>query len=196
MNWWVAAILVALASVLFALRQNPVKDTRWQNDGTYNVDTDFCNIERLPLLSRRDFLMKVAGKRPIIFRDDKIAQRNLKFREMVDRDTLLNNMRDKYVKLSSSNSYSHARMDSTLGEYLEKHILTHAKNTMSNETWYFFGENYDKHWKDLNTHYEVPPFPGSAPPVSLPPALSFGIGGRGSGVAFHFHGQSLLSTQL
>ena len=186
-HFWGGGVLAALAVLAAIYITNAQNDDRWKGE-QYNIDTEFCNIERLHLVSRRHFLMKIAGKRPVIFRDPEIKRRNSRFTQLVSRDSLLSQMRDMPMKLSSSNSYSHARKKSTVGEYLDKHILTHEKATRSNETWYFFGENYDDHWKQLNKKYAVPPFPGSEPPVERPPALSFGIGGRGSGVAFHFHG--------
>lgn len=55
------------------------------------------------------------------------------------------------------------------------------------ETFYFFGDNDVTEWKDLFDKYNLPP-------LSLPlhtHALSFGLGGQGTGVPFHFHGPGI-----
>eukprot|EP00611_Tribonema_gayanum_P022364 TRINITY_DN4471_c0_g1_i4.p1 TRINITY_DN4471_c0_g1~~TRINITY_DN4471_c0_g1_i4.p1 ORF type:complete len:130 (+),score=41.20 TRINITY_DN4471_c0_g1_i4:480-869(+) len=46
-----------------------------------------------------------------------------------------------------------------------------------------FGENFGAEWRDLYAHYTIP---STFTPAQA--ALSFGVGGFGSGVAFHMHG--------
>mmetsp|Transcript_29650 Transcript_29650/g.71741 ORF Transcript_29650/g.71741 Transcript_29650/m.71741 type:complete len:512 (-) Transcript_29650:66-1601(-) len=86
---------------------------------------------------------------------------------------------------------------------------TVSPDTRSNETWYLFGETYSDEWKRLLRHYELPPCQAcirdntyddydddngdeSQSQTTLPThgsaALSFGIGGKGSGVQWHVHG--------
>jgi hypothetical protein len=58
------------------------------------------------------------------------------------------------------------------------------KVTLFSETFYFFGDNDVEEWKPMFDKYVEPP-------LKLPmhsPAISFGLGGQGTGVPFHFHG--------
>ena len=103
--------------------------------------------------------------------------------------------------LSSSNSFSEHRRTVTLRQYLYETIQNPVTpNQKANETWYFFGETYSLPWKELLRGYELPPCQACIREVekndditmSFSPgaavALSFGMGGIGSGVQWHVHG--------
>jgi hypothetical protein len=182
------AVIMLVAGMLynFGLSSTPVvteasTSSRWLENGRYNLDTEYCNIKRIGEVSFTDFLHKYIGRRPVILRLS--ASRSANFTALVDRTSMLERMGEKRLKLSSSNSYSHDRKSVTVREYFEQHLPSHETSEMSNETWYFFGDNYDQHWTELEKFYKLPPYPGTQRT-----ALSFGVGGRGSGVAFHFHG--------
>jgi hypothetical protein len=92
------------------------------------------------------------------------------------------------VVLSSSNSYSHGKIDSTLGDYLNNILkMENAdKNStlLANETYYLFGFNEKGIFKELNQLYASPPCHLCEKAGAKTP----GIGGKNSGVSFHFHG--------
>jgi ribosomal protein L16 Arg81 hydroxylase len=145
----------------------------------------FCNIPKVHVaedqeLKDSDF--------PVVYvmpRDEQGRLHNYEFSEMVQRDFLLQHYGDEEVILSSSNSYSHGRHSSTLHDYIESLAtmsLSAYRETKSNETHYLFGGNYQPAFVQLYSHYRRPPHPRSGEA-----ALSFGIGGTGSGVAFHIH---------
>lgn len=98
---------------------------------------------------------------------------------------------DSPVVLSSSNAYSHDKTYSTLREYIDHFLptnLTDSRDASSslpaNETFYLFGNNVDGVWKELSDHYRPPPCLGCAQAS----AVTLGLGGKHSGVSFHFHG--------
>jgi hypothetical protein len=92
------------------------------------------------------------------------------------------------VILSSSNSYSHGKVSSTLGDYLDNilNIETTNQNSqlLANETYYLFGHNYEGIFKVLSDLYVDPP----CHLCDKAGAKTPGIGGKNSGVSFHFHG--------
>lgn len=109
------------------------------------------------------------------------------------------NLRDQFghtkVTLSSSNAFSHGRLDSTLGMYL-KTISNHSQSDSAdlvdtfdalpaNQVYYLFGGNYDGVWRDITNMYRVRSC-GSM--CEIAGAKTPGIGGENSGVSFHFHG--------
>lgn len=107
---------------------------------------------------------------------------------------------DTPVVLSSSNTYSHGRIDSTLREYLENilsqlllpvgDVLSDSTVTLpsskllANESYYLFGNNYQGIWGELSDLYQSPP----CYLCDKAGAKTIGIGGKKSGVSFHFHG--------
>jgi hypothetical protein len=58
-------------------------------------------------------------------------------------------------------------------------------NQLSNETWYLFGETYSKEWTTFLHSYRLPKCHTCTRALT---ALTFGIGGAGSGVQWHVHG--------
>jgi Cupin-like domain len=133
--------------------------------------------------------------------------RNEAFRRLVDRDTIVDFFPKNFnVTLSSSNSFSEHRRTISLVQYIDE-IVTNSSSSSSghdddggvlshdvraNETWYLFGETFSDDWKRLLRHYVLPPCQACIREDDDPSgpfaALSFGIGGRGSGVQWHVHG--------
>lgn len=149
------------------------------------VDDSVCNIARIDLSGVRpppNVFDVIDGRTPVVL--DFGADHNDRFRSLVERDALLGGpLSEIPVRLSSSNSYSHGSLLSTLGEYVGEIMPEQARGTRSNETFYLFGDFHRAEaWEPLLREYEEPPSPcaGEA-------ALSFGVGGVGSGVSFHFH---------
>lgn len=146
---------------------------------------------------------------------DTTRRRNQLFRHLSQEDRILESFPPNFtVTLSSSNSFSEHRRKIPLVQYLSElkdsvdryrhhqssspHDHEYATimqtisdatqkeaSSLSNETWYLFGETYSPEWKAFLKNYELPIclacFPDSV-------ALSFGIGNCGSGVQWHVHG--------
>lgn len=99
---------------------------------------------------------------------------------------------DFRVTLSSSNSFSEHRRTVTLSQYINETVSTEVMpRHLSNETWYLFGETYSEEWQKMLNDYCYPPCQTCTKELS---ALSFGIGGRGSGVQWHTHGPGFSQT--
>ena len=134
-------------------------DDRWLADGTYNFDTSYCNIPRVGNVSRHEFATRIMGKTPAILKLNRT--RNTEFAERTARSTLLDDMGSQRVVISAQNSYSHLRIKTTLREYFEKWVPEQENAENSNMTYYFFGENFDEHWEQLNRLYRAPPLPST-----------------------------------
>ncbi|KAG0710377.1 Craniofacial development protein 2 [Chionoecetes opilio] len=92
------------------------------------------------------------------------------------RSTLLEDYGHMAVRLSSANSYSYQKLDTTLLHYCHTHLHPQSLNNLGNETFYLFGDNTRDEWEDLLEVYNKPAY-------FLPshfPALSFGIAGTGN----------------
>jgi Cupin-like domain len=140
-----------------------------------------CTIERITGASSNSVLRK--SNQPYIWQLSEGW--NAEFAEKVTAAALLETHAAANVVLSSSNSYSKDRAVSTFASYLDSlQAQQHTTNsTSATETWYMFGENFSTQWKSLEQQYRLPP--GTDMYTA---SLSFGIGGYGSGVAFHTHG--------
>ena len=165
-----------------------------------------CNIHKMSLTR----LLKEYGKhglpplyeKPIIIRYDfeKNASdtKYIEYMRFLQKTSLTNITHtmgeDFMVELSSSNSYSSHRKKTSLKAYVEDMEETIA-DQKSNETWYLFGETHSAEWRSkLLEHYQqhlLPPCQTCNADLS---ALSFGIGGMGSGVQWHFHGPGFSET--
>ena len=178
---------VGMPAVSLSVGSAAADDDRWLPDGSYNFDTTYCDIKRVGRVSRRDFVMKVMGKVPAIITIDDDANAEMVARTA--RARILADLGDRRVIISAQNSYSTERIKTTVKEYFEQYLPQQEHAADSNTTYYFFGENFDAHWEALNAHYVRPNLPSAESKYT---ALSFGIGGRGSGVAFHFHGPAMV----
>jgi len=109
------------------------------------------------------------------------------FSERASMENITNQFpRNFQITLSSSNSFSANRRTISLEQYLketgETQVLPHQ---LSNQTWYLFGETFTKEWKQFLSYYTLPKCVAC---IRDRVALSFGIGGAGSGVQWHTHG--------
>jgi ribosomal protein L16 Arg81 hydroxylase len=169
---WLAARLVD-ATVLAAAAAAVASSTQLENSP--------CTIERITGASSNSVLPR--SDQPYIWQLSEGW--NADFTEKVTAAALLETHAAASVVLSSSNSYSKDRAVSTFQSYVDSmQAQQHATNGSSaTETWYMFGENFSTQWKELEQQYRLPP--GTDMHTA---SLSFGIGGYGSGVAFHTHG--------
>ncbi|KAA0152963.1 hypothetical protein FNF27_00061 [Cafeteria roenbergensis] len=143
-----------------------------------------CNIEQVDLLSVAMFRELFKGRKPVVFRAGDGA-----FRNETTRQALLAEYGSIDVTLSSSNSFSAGRMDTTLGDYIESFMMEQGPDSRANESWYLFGDTRGPEWLRLQSQYQ--------PPLDGPlddPAVSLGLGGLGSGVSFHTHGPAFAET--
>ncbi|CAF0834659.1 unnamed protein product [Brachionus calyciflorus] len=159
-----------------------------------------CNIPIVTEpISQREFLDKYAFTSPVIFRfSEQITSKNKLFQEKCQLENLKTYYGDKYVTVSSANTYSYKRYSMKLNDYLDQHIIPLSKKNVrpelkyGNETWYFFGENNFTEWKSLFDLYQKPNY-------WLPKhthAYSFGIAAFYTGVPFHFHGPVFAETMV
>jgi len=153
------------------------------------VNPGECNIPVIDgqTMTNKKFLKEFAYNVPIVIRD---ATDNSVFRALCQRDRIIEDWGWTTVKLSSANSYSYEKRDVSMKHYCEHMIKPQRKDTLANETFYFFGDNNIEEWESFFENYKLPPF-------NLPlhyPALSFGLAGPGTGVPFHFHGPGFAET--
>lgn len=153
-----------------------------------DVEQGPCNIpiEADPI-TQEEFLEKYAFKSPVVFRRSKADKdRNRLFKEKCELANLATEYGDKYVTVSSANTYSYKRYSMKLNDYLTKYIAPFDKErnqpklAYGNETWYFFGENNLTEWNSLFELYERPNY-------NIPKhehAYSFGIAAFYTGVCF------------
>jgi hypothetical protein len=110
-------------------------------------------IETEPI-SQKDFEEKYAYTSPVVFRrSDKEKDRNKIFQEKCQLDNLMSEYGNKYVTVSTANTYSYKKFSMKFSDYMNKYVLNHDENMpklkYGNETWYFFGENNLTEWKSL-----------------------------------------------
>lgn len=152
-----------------------------------------CNIEKVDLEvylgGFSDFLIP---SRPLIFvmNSSTYSSRNELLSRLVQRESLTRNFSNEEVILSSSNSYSHAQKRMSLGSYLSGLSSARLDHRDANEDFYLFGNNYQAFWRRIEELYSLPP----CRHCRRAGALALGIGGRGSGVAFHMHGPGFSET--
>lgn len=164
----------------------------------HQIENGPCNIPVLTVpISKKEFLDKYAFTSPVIFRfSEQEMSKNQKFQQKCQLDNLKKEFGDKYVTVSSANTYSYKRYSMKLANYLEDFILPYDKIKnrpelqYGNETWYFFGENNITEWKSLLDLYQRPTYelPGHTH------VYSFGIARFYTGVPFHFHGPVFAET--
>lgn len=143
-----------------------------------------CSVEQVDRLSVAMFRDLYKGRKPVVFKAGDGA-----FQNETTREALLAEYSSIDVTLSSSNSFSAGRMDTTLGDYIESFMMEQGPDSRANESWYLFGDTRGPEWQRLQGMYQ--------PPLDGPlddPAVSLGLGGLGSGVSFHTHGPAFAET--
>jgi dipeptidase E len=165
-----------------------IENVSWDPKATHP-----CTIERLSMTELKAKYDDKGGLPPLhpfplVITDGMGSNRNEKFRDLTQFDTIAKSFPDDFdVTLSSSNSFSEHRSTIPFAQYL-KEVVTNrtTPDQKSNETWYLFGETYSLEWKQLLRNYEIPPCQACKNDDLV--ALAFGIGNSGSGVQWHVHG--------
>jgi len=170
------------------------KQRKWK----WDIDKEHpCNIPKITFSQLlQDYgvsgLPTSEYSKPIIIlqnkNDTKSTYINKKFKEMTTYDSLLNHFGPNFeITLSSSNSFSDFRKTISLQQYLDHYVVSKETypDQLSNETWYFFGETFTSEWNKFLDYYKLPPCTNCMPEYA---ATSFGIGNKGSGIQWHFHG--------
>jgi hypothetical protein len=148
-----------------------------------------CMAEELRPFDSDAFWRRLRGRVPFV--TDAAGEGQKKLREEMRREALLGaDWREVPVLLSSANSYSQGRRESSLGEYIEG-LRTQELDTPANASWYLFGDTRGGRWDELEQLYALP---GDS--ARDDPMLSIGIGGKYSGVSFHTHGPAWGETVI
>ncbi|KAL6053868.1 jmjC domain-containing protein 8 [Balamuthia mandrillaris] len=212
-RWWFASVLVALLLVVASASPSPALcDTTGSSvnvtattaveaayscnatgstceDGEgeegweqpFEIDSEVCTIERRHGLSVGEFRRVYEEQKPVIVVG---VSDNSLFKSLASVERLLADYGNYTVILSSSNTFSYEKKESTLAEYIKERMKPQDLQTLANETFYHFGDNDHQAWEPLFDHYVLPPYV----PATQQASLSFGLGGWGSGVPLHKHG--------
>jgi hypothetical protein len=141
-----------------------------------------CNIERVSTLSRYKFEQVYNSRKPVIV--EMGLEPNAHFRRMVAKENLLSEFGKIKIMLGSANAYTRGVRESTLGEYIQD-IKEQDLSRTGKATEYLFGNTHGPEWDELLKHYEHPPLERASGDYTT---LSYGMGGKLSGVPFHGHG--------
>ncbi|CAM9565337.1 unnamed protein product [Chrysoparadoxa australica] len=145
-----------------------------------------CNLPRVKLSNGMSIPL---GGEPVIY--EMGPDWNKSFAAAVAKEQLLYDMGDIETVLTGSDTWSSGRVSTSLREYVaslrgSERGLEEEKEEGAEQASgmpYLFGDNHGGLWDTLVMGYERPPCQGVESA-----ALSFGIGGYGSGVGFHSHG--------
>lgn len=145
-----------------------------------------CTVDRLPMTEP----LPTPRNRPVVFYPPKKAElRNAAFKSLVGKEALSRRLGSETVKLTSSNAFSDGETEMLLRDYIEDlNMLSAGTCVNASETVYLFGGNYSPGWTALLDEYRLPPCHTC---VGDNAAVSFGLGGEGSGVSWHVHGAGL-----
>ena len=170
-----------------------------------------CNIRREALTPATTFAL--LDEPYVIVRDpNSYKTTDHLLREKSDRKHLLEHYGESTVTLTSSNSFAHGSHRMTLERYILDHVdglaavnsyssciatatdmhgscsganaSSNHRRVSSNESLYLFGNNYNGVFADLESIYSIEEC-SFCKKAGMP---TIGIGGRGSGVNFHYHG--------
>uniref|UniRef100_A0A183CN83 JmjC domain-containing protein n=1 Tax=Globodera pallida TaxID=36090 RepID=A0A183CN83_GLOPA len=158
-------------------------DGGWRVIGEHAIALEGpCTIERVggDGLTEKDFLRRYANSKPVIIE----GVRNGWLRKRCRREAMLAEWHAVPVVLTSANTYSYKKVETTFGDYVQRLLRAQNLSTLGNETLYLFGDIDQTLWKPLLDDYIRPRWtiPGYGQ------ALSFGVAAVGTGVPFHFHG--------
>jgi hypothetical protein len=142
-----------------------------------------CNIPIILIKSSND-IIDILPDYPVIYKYS--YKRNIDIKRLLQRKYLLDNYGDITISLTSSNTYSHGLKKLTLNDYIHNIVDNNndSNDNHSNETYYFFGNNYNGIWEDIASKYES----NICKNCDKAGAVTLGIGGKNSGVSFHYHG--------
>lgn len=148
------------------------------------VGADYCNIVKKSASELLSIKNLELPDYPVIFVGPN--DRNKELKELSEKSYLLDHFGESRVQLSSSNTFSQGRYFMTLKEYIDQ-LSVHIGNDgikPSNETMYLFGNNNNEPFSTMKFSY-IPP---ECEYCDTAGATTVGIGGKHTGVAFHFHG--------
>uniref|UniRef100_A0A7S3Q1M7 JmjC domain-containing protein n=1 Tax=Chaetoceros debilis TaxID=122233 RepID=A0A7S3Q1M7_9STRA len=166
---------------------------KWELESAHRCNIRRVEIKNLFTLFKSGLLPPLYHEPLVIYSDD-ISKADLsndgmcsKLSEITSLQNITSTLPDEFeVTLSSSNSFSAHRQTIPLTQYLNETLTSETlPHHLSNETWYLFGETYSDEWQNMLSDFCYPPCQTCTKDLS---ALSFGIGGRGSGVQWHTHG--------
>jgi hypothetical protein len=202
-NFVIFLQFAVLLTVAVRSRALTIADTVFGIEGHLDAPlTAKCDIEKVFIDT--DTVIDLPDK-PRIFVYADFLNRNKRLREIGGRNYLIEHYGLHEVRLTSSNSYSQGLERMTLREYLlefteddesvdvetgaldalgENLQNSRPSPSLSNGTLYLFGGNFDGIIRTLENTYEMP----NCKYCKKAGLATVGIGGRKSGVAFHFHG--------
>lgn len=168
----------------------------WNSAPVYDdIDTPLCSIERIAYdeLTPEAFFRFYEERRPVIlhYRVDTATPRNFRFQQAVQKHRLLVAHGGSEITLSTGNRNSYAKRNTTLADYIAHYVHPQQEEVPGNASWYHFGDPHHRHWREVNSLYELP---SKFMHAHQDPALSFGFAGSGTGVPFHTHGAVFAET--
>lgn len=144
-----------------------------------------CSIEQREWREIQSFTKENFPLMPVVYqRDDTDRVELEQLRRISDRDFLLSNYATTPVTVSSSNTFSQGLFHMQFDEYVHHMSERDQLRDKANESYYFFGNNYAGIWSTMSDLYVNPP----CHYCDKAGAKTLGIGGKSSGVSFHFHG--------
>ncbi|CAF1157080.1 unnamed protein product [Rotaria sordida] len=158
-------------------------------DDIYSLET--CNIpEEFSYITQDEFDIRYGGdeknfSRPVVFRQ---IPMNKQFLNMIQLDSILHRYGNKYITVTTANTYSYQKEYIKLNDYINLQKKLSKTTQWGNETLYWFGDDLLNDQKWLNEILQYYKSPSYSVGDFIHPSLSFGIGGQGTGVPFHFHG--------
>lgn len=157
------------------------------DDPSALFDDTSCNVAVVPELSLSEFTSRFKGKQPVIF--SRGLNLTLVVRERLSREALLEDFGDHDVILASSESYSHAKRETSLRNYITNIMQPQNPSSLANESWYLFGDTIGPEWAPLVEAYPLPMDAAADNGIR-----AWGCGARLSGVSFHTHGAAFAET--
>lgn len=179
MKWKILHLLSLMLICLIHCRCTSSDAVEVQSDGSVE-DTYPCNIDRILLDLSSE--ITVLPEKPVIYVEGR--DRNHKLASLASKKSLEEKYGSTIVKLTSSNTYSHGLETMSLAEYFSLEIDRSEVRKFANESLYLFGNNYNGVFKEMSNLYQLP----RCRYCKKAGAVTLGIGGADSGVAFHYHG--------
>ena len=168
--------------ILLLLQTQGLLSQEWrvtEVNGDMNRTPFPCNIKQVTLA--KGAVISELPDIPVLYRRHEYINSAVRAASTKDKLTGVEHGQE-HVLLSSSNTYSHDRLEMTLRDYVLS--MNDHLTSKSNETYYLFGGNTGPIWTKLENLYNLPPYLYAKEAG----AVTFGIGGTNSGVSFHLHG--------
>lgn len=123
------------------------------------LDSTKCNIDHIDELTADEFFSLYKRQRPVILSRSRFKQQHSELIERTSRNEILRTHGNEMVRLASSNSFSHDKLDITLDAYMQSYMVDNTLTNLANETWYFFGDlpqQSRQAWTSLTHDYVLP----------------------------------------